>query len=151
MIVVAGALTAIAACASSTPEPVVQPVTAPVKRYAPQNPFETMGRASLAAGETERATYEFEEALRVNPFDPVSLNNLAVAKAEQGDYHSAVELLSRASRLAPENYEVAANLARLRNWMNSEALAGVEPQGPAMPKSADWAALPPPPPALWAR
>ena len=36
-------------------------------------------------GQPAKAENSLEQALEVNPFDAVALNNLAVAKAEQGD------------------------------------------------------------------
>ena len=119
--------------------------------YARSNPYDQLGRESLALGNPDLAASQFSEAVTVNPFDPIALNNLAVAESEQGDYHTAVDLLTRASRLAPENAEVSANLARLRSWLNAEALANSNVDeslgGPGLNYSG--AALPPPPPRLW--
>lgn len=146
----------LASCAADDPRAEGLNVRAPyasgearggVASGSPGSPYSSMGRQSLAQGLPERAAYQFEEALKVNPFDPVALNNLAVAKAEQEDYHVAVELLSRAARLAPDDVEIAANLARLRNWVNSEALSGVDSDD--RNGQADLSALPPPPPELW--
>ena len=110
-------------------------------------PEAATGAELLSDGQTARAIAQLENALGRNPFDPVVLNNLAVAKAEQEDYHTAVDLLSRAARLAPDDVEIAANLARLRNWVNSEALSGVDSDD--WSGQADLSALPPPPPDLW--
>ncbi|MDT0497349.1 tetratricopeptide repeat protein [Algiphilus sp. W345] len=146
----------LASCAADDPRAEGLNVRAPygsvagqgaVASGSPGSSYSNMGRQSLAQGQPERAAYQFEEALKVNPFDPVALNNLAVAKAEQEDYHTAVDLLSRAARLAPDDVEIAANLARLRNWVNSEALSGVDSED--WSGQADLSALPPPPPDLW--
>lgn len=105
------------------------------------------GLQGMAEGETERAEQSFERALEVNPFDPVALNNLAVAKAEQGQFHEATAMLERAAKLQPDNAEIAANLARLRGYVQGYAMAGVEPAGQS--SAAISGNLPPPPPALW--
>lgn len=105
------------------------------------------GLQGMAEGETERAEQSFERALEVNPFDPVALNNLAVAKAEQGQFHEATAMLERASKLQPDNAEIAANLARLRGYVQGYAMAGVDPAGQSPTTISG--NLPPPPPALW--
>ena len=105
------------------------------------------GLQGMAEGETERAEQSFERALEVNPFDPVALNNLAVAKAEQGQFHEAAAMLERAAKLQPDNAEIAANLARLRGYVQGYAMAGVEPAGQS--PAAINGSLPPAPPALW--
>lgn len=123
-----------------------------VSTLALANPFlqyDEEGRRLMAEGEPDQAALSFEEALRVNPFDPVALNNLATAKVESGDFHSALELLKRAARLAPQDTEIAANLSRLRGWLNSYSEAGLKAPGPGDLAQASDGALPPPPPPLW--
>lgn len=108
------------------------------------------GRRYLAEGEPDRAALSFEEALRINPFDAVALNNLASARVEAGDYNRALDLLKRAARLAPEDRDIAANLSRLRGWLNSYSDAGM--QAPHPDELSGFVAngrLPPPPPPLW--
>ncbi|WP_348673893.1 tetratricopeptide repeat protein [uncultured Abyssibacter sp.] len=117
--------------------------------YGPQT-FQSLGRRNMAEGDIESAERRFAEALEINPFDPVALNNLAAAKAEQGDYHTALELLERAERLAPQNVDIAANLARLRGWVNYYAGNELHPAARiAVPEARLTEGLPPPPPALW--
>ena len=112
--------------------------------------YEVEGRRLMAQGEPDKAALSFEEALRVNPFDPVALNNLAVARAEAGDYNTSLDLLKRAARLAPVDNEIAANLSRLRGWLNSFEVSGQD-----VPRAGDpldqrvAGSLPPPPPPLW--
>ncbi len=92
----------------------------------------------------EANQFRFEHQLRVNPFDPAALNNLAVVKAAQGRYGDARDLLERAARLAPLSEEVRSNLGRLTAWEAS--LGGVsKPDLAEIPPSR----LPPEPPALW--
>lgn len=119
--------------------------------YAPGG-VSSSARESLAQGDVAAAAAGFAEAVNVNPFDPIALNNLAVAKTEAGEFHEALGLLERASRLAPQNSEIAANLARLRSWnqnyaMDDGRVVGQTGQG----STSRYQNLPPEPPALWAR
>lgn len=94
---------------------------------------------------TEANQFRFERQLRVNPFDPAALNNLAVVKAGQGRHDDAYDLLQRAARLAPENPEIRANLGRLKAWMETmgrDTSALEEPQ-------LSISQVPPEPPRLW--
>jgi tetratricopeptide (TPR) repeat protein len=75
------------------------------------------GRAYLAEGDNAAAARSYREELDINPFDPVAYNNLAVAKAAQGDYQTALDLLQRAVQLAPKRADIRENLYRLRTWM----------------------------------
>lgn len=97
------------------------------------------------SGATEANQFRFERQLRVNPFDPAALNNLAVVKAGQGRYEDARDLLERAARLAPESLEIRANLGRLMAWLNSAAgnAAAYDPPELSLSK------VPPEPPRLW--
>jgi Flp pilus assembly protein TadD len=96
-----------------------------------------------AATAADSAQFRFERQLRVNPFDPAALNNLAVVKAGQGRYGDAKELLERAQRLAPDSVEIEANVTRLRIWME-QAGEPREPTGPGLEGE-----FPPEPPRLW--
>lgn len=113
------------------------------------------GWQRMAEGDPRAAQADFDSALQINPFDPIALNNAAVAKSENGQTHEAVALLERANRLAPENAEIAANLSRLRSYASSYALQGSDTGGPdsvietATASTAASSGLPPPPPPLW--
>lgn len=123
-----------------------QPIRAPQTVLPGQGLYGTdPGLQGMAEGNTGQAELDFEKALDVNPFDPVALNNLAVAKAERGQFHEATALLERAAKLQPNNAEVVANLARLRGYVQGYAMAGVSG---AAPRSVN-GPLPPPPPSLW--
>lgn len=91
----------------------------------------------------------FQEQLDVNPFDPIALNNLAVAKAEQGDIYSAQDMLQRATRLAPNNVEIQRNLKRVLQWQEVQNSEYVPPAKYALPEGFGQQGLPPPPPPLW--
>lgn len=100
--------------------------------------------AQEAAAGDEVHPFRFERQLRVNPFDPAALNNLAVVKAEQGRYDDAMDLLQRAARLAPGNAEIHANIGRLEAWKDSARTR--DPMAEPQPSVSQ---LPPDPPRLW--
>lgn len=108
-------------------------------------------RQRFSRGEHAAASAQWAARLQVNPFDPADLNNLAVAKAANGDFQSARELLQRAVRLAPEREDIAANLARLADWMDRQR-DGIAPLSghPAL-REPGARVVPPEPPALWPR
>lgn len=131
------------------PDPVgetIRPPQAQVPAGALFNPAAGFDEPPDSSG-SDAAGFDFAQALTVNPFDPVALNNLAVAKADQGEFQEAMALFERAARLAPDNAEVAANLARLRGYVQSYAAAGVAPV--VVPGAVSSARLPPEPPPLW--
>ena len=88
--------------------------------------------------------FRFERQLRVNPFDPAALNNLAVVKAEQGRYGDAMDLLQRASRLAPDNAVIRANVGRLQAWRDT-----LGERDPLAEPDLGLSQVPPEPPRLW--
>lgn len=108
-------------------------------------------RAQFAEGEHAAAAAEWEARLEVNPFDPADLNNLAVTKAAQGDFQSARELLQRAVRLAPEREDIAANLARLSDWMDRQRDGIAPPSAHPALQEPGARVVPPEPPAPWPR
>lgn len=90
------------------------------------------------------APFRFERQLRVNPFDPAALNNLAVVKAEQGRYDDAMDLLQRAARLAPDNAVIRANVDRLQAWRDT-----LGTRDPLAAPDLSISQVPPEPPRLW--
>ena len=109
-------------------------------------------RSAFATGDNTRAAAALSEAVRLNPFDPVALNNLAVNYAAQGDYQNAVALLERAQRLAPNRTDIVNNLANLKAWMAQDAQFSLgsrsAPQALNFPRAED---TPPNLPPLWAQ
>ncbi len=99
---------------------------------------------ALEEGGFEANEFRFERQLRVNPFDPAALNNLAVVKAGQGRYEDASDLLERASRLAPQSEEIRANRGRLKAWM-----ATMGARDPLAEPELTISQMPPEPPRLW--
>lgn len=99
--------------------------------------FQHQGQDYLAGGETGKAAESFAAAVNINPFDAVALNNLAVVKAAQGDYQTALMLLERANRLAPGRQDIAGNLAKFRSWLEGygeKAMTDIPDLGPAPPQ-----------------
>ncbi len=99
----------------------------------------------LSRGQTQRAIATLEAQLGDNPFDPVTLNNLAVVRGDRGDYFVAADLLRRAQRLSPGHPVIERNLAEVEDWLAAQADAGRIQPLPA----AQRLRLPPPPPPLW--
>lgn len=105
------------------------------------------GRAYLAEGDNAAAVQSYSEAVRLNPFDPVAHNNLAVAKAASGDYQSALDLLTRAVKLAPNRVDIRDNLSQLQSWMDRDGGRVMQPQVRVGRKVRDAELIPFP--ALW--
>lgn len=108
---------------------------------APPDPMQ-YGRAYLAEGDNAAAVKSFAEALRLNPADAAALNNLGVAKAAAGDYQAALDLLTRARKLAPTRADIKENLDQLLAWTRHYGAANAG-------QTANLSALTPEPPALW--
>ena len=109
------------------------------------------GRAYLAEGDSAAAVQSYSELVRQNPFDPVALNNMAVAKAAAGDYQSALEMLQRAQRLAPQRLDIRDNLNQLQSWLQQNHTIPVASKLPASrPIGISAATILPEPPLLWA-
>ncbi len=103
--------------------------------------------ALLESGKIDLAIESLEQELGDNPYDPVQLNNLAVARTRKGEVYTALDLLDRAARLAPNRPTIADNRKQLREWLagkvgaNADSLqASARPIPPSLPD----------PPALWA-
>jgi len=113
------------------------------------------GRAYLAEGDNAGAIENYQEATKINPFDPVALNNLAVARAAAGDYQAALDLLVRANKLAPNRPDISENYRQLQSWMNGQVRGTSNhswPKPPAVPDtqlpSSNFGAFSEPP-TLW--
>ncbi|MGH8446707.1 MAG: hypothetical protein ACREVL_15660 [Solimonas sp.] len=103
----------------------------------------------LENGQVSQAIGSLENTLGENPFDPVQLNNLAAARARQGDVYAALQLLDRAARLAPEQPVIADNRSKLRAWIAAKIGAN-SAKLEAVPVTGVPAQMPDPPP-LWER
>lgn len=101
----------------------------------------------LESGRVSQAVDSLEATLGDNPFDPVQLNNLAAARARNGDVYAALQLLDRAARLAPEQPVIADNRKQLREWIAAKIGAN-SARLEAVPL-VDLPSQLPDPPALW--
>jgi len=107
------------------------------------------GERYFLGDDAKHAAQQFEQRLDVNPFDPVALNNLAVAKAEQGEVYQAEELLERAVKIAPDDPTLHQNLERVRRWQRVQSSDFAPPARYRLPDGFARQGLPPEPPALW--
>jgi hypothetical protein len=115
--------------------------------HAQGTPNSAQLQSLLENGQVGEAVSTLEGTLGDNPFDPVQLNNLAVARARNGDVYAALQLLDRAARLAPEQPIIEDNRKRLREWIAVKIGANAR-QMEAVPVN-DVPAQLPDPPALW--
>lgn len=91
----------------------------------------------------DQAIRALESQLSRNPFDPATLNNLAVRQADAGNYTEALALLQRAHRLAPTHLIIENNLVTLRDW-NATRIPDVEPtRRSARDFDQRWPSVPP--------
>lgn len=102
-----------------------------------------------SSGTATPALADGSQAPLLNPFDPIALNNIAVAEAARGRYQQALTLLQRAVKLAPARADIAANLASMRQWLaqsEGQAALGLQPQRLQLPYQESAVA---PVPPLW--
>jgi tetratricopeptide (TPR) repeat protein len=122
--------------------------------------LQQFGRAYIAEGDSAAAIQSYGELVRQNPFDPVALNNMAIAKASAGDYQAALELLNRANRIAPQRADIRENLKQLQTWLqknhsvtlNTETKSARNRNNPANNAAnnpGSTVSVLPEPPALW--
>ena len=97
-------------------------------------------------GSAELMLKTLEYRLGGNPFDPVSMNNLAIVRLAENNPYAAAELLGRAYQLAADNPVIADNHARLDAWIEARAKAARKKGDPVEDPSLPF---PPEPPALW--
>jgi cytochrome c-type biogenesis protein CcmH/NrfG len=103
-------------------------------------------QALLAQGRPDDAMRGLEARVGTNPFDAVSMNNLAAVKASRQDWYGAAELLVRAHRIAPDNSIIEGNLDQLNQYLSQRAAPGRSTAPAHEPaEGAVW----PEPPALW--
>ena len=95
----------------------------------------------------EAALQRLEGRAGINPYDAVALNNLAVLRANEGDWIEALDLLERAHRFSPGHPAITRNLRDLRAWLDRR-LPPDTSGGPGLEPAAVERLQPPP--ALWA-
>lgn len=103
----------------------------------------------LSRGDTARAIAQLESELGKNPFDPVVLNNLAVAYGDKADFSRAGELLRRAHRLAPADSVIRRNLYAVEQWQAYMAQRSEQAELTRGTRDGSDPRIPPEPPALW--
>lgn len=101
---------------------------------------------SASPNDAELLLKSLEDRLGGNPFDPVSMNNLAVIRLKENNPYAAAELLARATQLDPDNTVIADNNKRLGAWIDARAKAQNKPAEPLDDPSQPF---PPEPPPLW--
>ncbi len=74
-----------------------------------------LGNCYLARGFQEEAISIYEQALKINPEDAASLNNLGVLLAYQGCYQEARDCFQKALAMRPELINVKFNLDHLKD------------------------------------
>lgn len=99
----------------------------------------------IGAAHPQLLLKSLEQRLGTNPFDAVSLNNLAVIKLAEEDPFAAAELLARAQRLAPDNRIILDNHARVAKWLVERA----PKETPEATSEQARSNVPPEPPPLW--
>ena len=89
---------------------------------APEDPAANfaMGMANLEAKEYFLASVYFEKALRRNPNEPASLNNLAIAYMKLGQGEKALGFAERAAKVYPKSTEIQRTLAEIRKNVSKE-------------------------------
>lgn len=88
-----------------------------------------LGLAYLNLKQNQAAVDELVEARRLNPREPMVLNNLALAHASEGDTLRAIEIVKEALRLDPTLIEAHTNLGAFlfeRNLFNDARLEFLE-------------------------
>ena len=105
--------------------------------------------ALLSQGRSDEAMRALETQVGTNPFDPVSMNNLAAVKATKQDWNAASALLVRAHRLAPTNAIIARNLDQLNAWLARSVPTAGSAKATDNDRLNELAQIPPEPPELW--
>ncbi len=99
---------------------------------------DALGRAQLAAGETNQAIETFNRLAAAEPNSPVPLMRLASVHISRKDLDKAIEALLRAQKVAPRDAAVAHDLvlAYVMQGKSDEALKQARALQTAAPKSA---------------
>ena len=87
-----------------------------LKRIIQENPkliaaYNRLAELQMRQGHTNTAIKTLQDALLVNPEDPVLLNNLGMCWIVRRDYENALEMFNKAAGIMPENAKYRANMA----------------------------------------
>ena len=74
--------------------------------------FTNSGKIAEAAGNYELARWNYDEALKINPDYPEAMKRAAKLALSRGDYARSSDLIFRMREKAPENQQLAFDLAR---------------------------------------
>lgn len=79
-----------------------------------------LAELQMRQGRTSAAIETLQDALRIQPEDPVLLNNLGMCWLVRRDYQKALEMFNKAAGLMPENTKYRANMAVALGLMGRE-------------------------------
>ena len=74
-------------------------------------PYNRLAELQMRQRRTDAAIKTLQAGLRVDPADPVLLNNLGMCQIVRGNYKEALRMFNRAAGLRPENTRYRANMA----------------------------------------
>jgi len=80
----------------------------------------SLAELQMRQGRTSAAIETLQDALRIQPEDPVLLNNLGMCWIVRRDYEKALEMFNKAAGLMPENTRYRANMAVALGLMGRE-------------------------------
>lgn len=87
-----------------------------LKKIIQDNPkffpaYNSLAELQMRQGQTNAAIETLQHALKINPNDPVLLNNLGMCWIIRQDYENALKMFTRAAGIVPENAKYRANMA----------------------------------------
>lgn len=87
-----------------------------LKRIIQDNPkflpaYNSLAELQMRQGQTNTAIETLRHALKINPDDPVLLNNLGMCWIVRQDYQNALKMFTKAAGIMPENVKYRANMA----------------------------------------
>ena len=87
-----------------------------LKKIIQDNPkflpaYNSLAELQMRQGQTNTAIETLQHALKINPDDPVLLNNLGMCWIVRQDYQNALKMFTKAAGIMPENVKYRANMA----------------------------------------
>ena len=80
----------------------------------------SLAELQMRHGRTNAAIETLQNALRIQPEDPVLLNNLGMCRLVEREYQKALEMFDKAAGIMPENRKYRANMAVALGLMGRE-------------------------------
>ncbi|MDB5290924.1 MAG: Tetratricopeptide 2 repeat protein [Phycisphaerales bacterium] len=93
-------------------EPILQQALGADPTFGPIR--NNLGLVAFHRGDLYRASWEFENAIKLMPRQPEPRNNLGLALEKAGKLNDAIDAYTRALEMNPNNSEYLGNLARAR-------------------------------------